>query len=62
MTMSKKNHKEKKKKDREHRVKKKLLRRRQALRMEAKIKAQADRRQMELEKLMRKFDEEDKGE
>lgn len=62
MTMNKKKQKEKKKKDRERRVKKKLLHKRQALRMEAKKEYQADRERMEIERLMREFDEEDQGE
>ena len=52
----------KKKKDRERRVAKELFRRRQIRMVEKRTERENARKQMKLEKIMRQFDEEDKGE
>ena len=60
--MSKEKQKAKKKKERELRVKKELFNRRKARMVEKRDERETARKQMKLEKIMRKFDEEDKGE
>jgi hypothetical protein len=60
--MSKEKRRLKKKKDRERRVKEKLFHKRQSLMKEKRVERENARKQMKLEKIMRQFDEEDKGE
>ena len=60
--MNKEQRKAKKKKERELRVKKELFNRGKARMVEKRDERETARKQMKLEKIMRKFDEEDKGE
>jgi hypothetical protein len=60
--MNKEQRKAKKKKDRECRVAKELFNRRKTRMVEKRDERETARKQMKIEKLMREFDEEDKGE
>jgi hypothetical protein len=60
--MSKEKRKLKKKMDRKRRVEEKLFHKRQIRMVEKKAETEAAKKQMTIEKLMRQFDEEDKGE
>ena len=60
--MSKEKRRLKKNKDRERRAEEKLFYKRQALLKEKKVEKENATKQMKLEKIMRQFDEEEKGE